>query len=158
MSLTLDTLLDVRRRGEDEAERLLTAACGARRTAEEVQRRLDAAATLAADRHGAALADAIARPATTGADGLATDRFVQKLRDRMRQLRTAAGQHRAGPLAAARAAEERARHRHLEARRAREAVEKLKEREDLEAARVELRRAEDAASDLAAAAHRRRRH
>ena len=64
-----------------------------------------------------------------------------------------ASAHRAGALHVARVAEEAAQAALVEARREREALEKHKEKEEQKARQVADRRAEDAMSDLAIAAH-----
>jgi hypothetical protein len=96
---------------------------------------------------------AAAEPAATAGDQLGRDRFRQRLTEAVRLRMEEAKAHRLGPLAEAQRQEQAARDKHLEARREREALEKHKEKEAAKVRQVAERRAEDAASDLAIAAH-----
>jgi len=149
--LPLRTLLEIRRRSEEEAERALGPAAAAVTAAEVEQRRLlECVAAARARAEGARAYDG----AQTAAAALATETFQARLRDEARQAEAAALTHRKGLLAAARAQEQAARERHASARRDRQAADQAWEREEAEQRRLAERRAEDARSDLAAA-HRR---
>lgn len=152
MAFRLQTLLDLKLRAEEEAEAALAAAVKERAIAEEQQARLEREVVEGRTK----VSDArrrFAEPAERVADQLARDRFRQRLDDELARKVEAAREHRAQALARARAAEEQAQAALLEARREREALEKHKEKEEAQARRLEGRRAEDAASDLALAAY-----
>ena len=152
MAFRLQTLLDLKVHAEESAEAALAAAVGERVRAEEQQARLETEVTEARGRVSEARRR-FAEPADRVSDQLARERFRQRLDDELRRKVDGAREHRAGALAAARAVEEQARAAHIEARREREALDKHKEKEEERARRLEGRRAEDAASDLALAAY-----
>jgi flagellar biosynthesis chaperone FliJ len=151
MSFPLQTLLDLRRRSEDEAAQAMASALARTALSEAEQRRLEECAAAAWAR--ANLARGQAGPATAG-EALAAERFHDRLAGEARGADQAALTHRKGPLAVARAEEAAARERHAAARRERQAAEQAGEREAAEQRRVAGRRAEDALSDLAAARRR----
>jgi hypothetical protein len=157
MSFRLHSLLTLRRQEEEQAEQAAAVATAARVEAETEQKRLDDLAVAARQRLAQAREKAWRDQAgVRGADAaLRAERLRQRLADEIRQAAAAAEGHRTGALAAALAAEQEARRRRLEARQAREALEKVKARADAEDQKLADRRAEDAASDLAIAGHRR---
>jgi colicin import membrane protein len=152
MSFPLRTLLEIRRRSEEEAERALGEAVAAVAAAEAEQRRLVECA--AAARTRADQSRAYDGEGQTVGAALAGETFAARLRDEARQAEAAALTHRKGALKAARASEAVARERHAAARRDRQAADQAQEREQAEQRRVAERRAEDARSDLAAARRR----
>lgn len=148
------SLLELRRGAEEDAEKALAKAIGAHRRAEEEQRRRVEEAVAAADR----LKDATARRAETALEtvvaGQEWERYRARLARNVSHANEQARLHREGPLKAAEQALAQMRQRHMETRRAREALEKLKTRAEAAARTTAERRAEDAASDLALAMHR----
>jgi flagellar export protein FliJ len=148
MSFRLERLLQIRRRAEEETGKSVARATAARVHAEAEQGRL--AATFQAARERAAVARGAPMGGTAG-DAQAAERFWRRLADEAENARRRTLTHRDGPLASARAAEQSAREAHLLARRDREALEKVAERQEARQRRVARRRAEDAASDLALA-------
>jgi flagellar biosynthesis chaperone FliJ len=151
MSFRLDRLLALRRRAEEEAEQRVARTTADRALAEQEQHRL--AETFQAVQQRLAAFHQREVPAD-GAAAQAAELFRARLSDEVKSARQCALTHEVGPLARARAAEETARQAHLEARREREALEKIWERQQARQRRAADRRAEDAASDLALAAHR----
>jgi flagellar export protein FliJ len=149
MSFRLERLLQIRRRAEGEAEQGVARATAARARAEEEQRRL--AATFQAARERLAAARGAASGMSTAGEALAAERFWRRVADEATEAHRRSLTHRDGPLAAALAVEESARQAHLVARREREALEKVAERQQARQRRVAHRRAEDAADDLALA-------
>jgi hypothetical protein len=153
MGYRLQGLLDLRRRGEKDAESGLAAALAERARQEQELARLEASVAAAGER----LRAARAAPAEgRAADVLGRERFRARLQDGLRAAEAAVAQHRAGPLAAAAAGEQKARGDLVLARREREAIEQHKEKEEAALRVTAERRAEDAASDLALAAHARK--
>jgi flagellar biosynthesis chaperone FliJ len=146
MSIGLQDLLETRRRAEEEAERALASAVDLRVRADEEQRRLDECAAAADAQARAAANDS---GATTAAQAWAAERYRARLGGTARQVRKAALTHRKSTQRPAQAAEEEARSAHAAARRDREAIEQLDERQQTERRRLSERRAEDAASDQA---------
>ena len=152
MAFRLQTLLDLKLRAEEDAERCLAEAMAFHAKVEARQQALENQVTKArqqltearagiggggGDRRGSAGAGTI--PPAAGRGGAAEDGRGQG----------APG----GPPGRGQAPEQEARDKHLEARREREALEKHKEKEAAKVRVVAERRAEDAASDLAIAAH-----
>jgi flagellar export protein FliJ len=154
MAFRLARLLELRRRAEDEAEQALGAAIVARAAAEARQVELLGQAD-AAHEHARTQRRAVVEVAQVE-DGVARQRYLARLGAEADRLREQAAAHRDGPLAAAQAEEAAARGRHRDARREREALEKLAAKEEAEERRAAGRREEDAAGDLALAAHARR--
>jgi flagellar biosynthesis chaperone FliJ len=152
MAFRLQTLLDLKLRAEEDAERCLAEAMAFHATVKAKQQALEDEVTRARQRLTEAR-QAAAEPAATAGDQLGRDRFRQRLTEAVRLRMEEAKAHRLGPLAEAQRQEQAARDKHLEARREREALEKHKEKEAAKVRQVAERRAEDAASDLAIAAH-----
>ena len=146
----LTTLLALRQREEEAAEREWSAALVAFRGAEA---RLAAlAGEVAAARARLDQARGEAGAPWTAAEVAARERFVVRRRDEWKAAAAAEAEFRAGPLAAARGAEALARQDHAEKRRGREAVEKQKEQWQAQVQRQQERRAEDARDDVTTAA------
>jgi flagellar biosynthesis chaperone FliJ len=152
MAFRLQTLLNLKLRAEEEAERAMAAAMAERAKVEARQAELEANVLRAKEKVAEARRAAM-DPAADAGEGLARERFRQRLAEQVKICQEIALQHRQGPLAAAIAAEQAARQAHLEARREREALEKHKEKEAARERQIAERRTEDAASDLAIAAH-----
>jgi flagellar biosynthesis chaperone FliJ len=152
MAFRLQTLLDLKLRAEEDAERCLAEAMAFHAKVQARQQALENEVTKARQRLTEAR-QAAAEPAATAGDQLGRERFRQRLAEAVRLKMEEAKAHRLGPLAEAQRQEQAARDKHLEARREREALEKHKEKEEAKARVVAERRAEDAASDLAIAAH-----
>jgi len=152
MAFRLQTLLDLKLRAEEDAETCLAEAMAFHAKVEARQQALENEVTKARQRLTEAR-QASADAAATAGDQLARERFRQRLAEAVRLRMEEAKAHRVGPLAEAKRLEQEARDKHLEARREREALEKHKEKEAAKARVVSERRAEDAASDLAIAAH-----
>lgn len=155
----LTTLLALRQREDEAAQTAWSGALGAVRAMEA---RL-AALVGEVDAARGRFEEARAHGQEQGGEWAVTDvaarqRFVARRRDEWTAAVAAEAAFRAGPLAAARAAEAAARQAHDETRRGREAVEKQRERWLAEAGRQEERRAEDARDDLTAAARHRKAH
>jgi len=158
MTFQLRTLLDLRRNAEKGARHTLDLAIAARLKEEEEQARFisrwqEVCALMARENQRLT---ASPNP-TTVAQATARAHYLLRLRDQAARLASLAEEHRATVLAAAISAESAARATYEEARRACEAVEKLKERAEAEAERRAERRADDSASDLAQAAFVKRR-
>jgi flagellar biosynthesis chaperone FliJ len=152
MAFRLQTLLDLKLRAEEDAERCLAEAMAFHAKVQAKQQALEDEVIKARQRLTEAR-QAAAQAAATAGDQLARERFRQRLAEAVKQRMEEAKAHRLGPLAEAQRQEQAARDKHLEARREREALEKHKEKEEAKARVVAERRAEDAASDLAIAAH-----
>jgi hypothetical protein len=152
MAFRLQTLLDLKLRAEEDAERCLAEAMAFHAKVQARQQALEDEVTKARQRLTEARQKA-AEPAATAGDQLGRERFRQRLAEAVRLRMEEAKAHRLGPLAEAQRQEQAARDKHLEARREREALEKHKENEEAKARVIAGRRAEDAASDLAIAAH-----
>lgn len=157
MAFALASLLDLRRDAEDEAKRAFGQASQARAAAEAEQERLQGAIVEARDRAIAERRRLAALPLEQAAQGLDREHYRQRLHAEVAQASERATQHCDGPLAEARAAENAARDAYTVARQEREALDKVKARQEAEQRRVTDRRAEDAAGDLAQAAQARRR-
>jgi flagellar biosynthesis chaperone FliJ len=158
MTFPLQTLLDLRRNAERRARQVLDMVVASRLKEEEEQTRLlarwqRACATMASERER--LADG-ASP-TTAAQAKARAHYLLRLRDEAARLASIADEHRTTALAMAIEKEGSARWDYEEARHACEEVEKLKQRSDAREKQRSVRRADDAASDLAQARHFRRR-
>jgi flagellar biosynthesis chaperone FliJ len=154
MPFQLQTLLDLRRNAEEAARQALGGAVAARHQEEKEQARLlarwqEARTTVTKEdaRLATSPSPAVAAQASTRAH------YLRRLRDEAARLAKIAKGHRTTILAAAIAAEDAAQANYEEARKACEAVEKLKERADAEDARKAERRADESAADLAQAAH-----
>ena len=149
----LTTLLALRQREEETAETAWSQAQAALRDAEARVSALEDEAEAARGRFEQARAqeEGVTAPVPV-TDVAAGQRFVARRRDEWTAARAAGAAFRAGPLAAAYAAEATARQAHVEKRRGREAVEKQKQQWLAEAQRQQERRAEDARDDMAAAA------
>lgn len=152
MAFRLQTLLDLKLRAEEEAERALGEAMAFTAKVQARQQALEDEVSKARTRLDEARRTA-AQVGGTAGDQLGRERFRQRLAEAVRLRMEEAKAHRLGPLAEAQRLEQLARDRHLEARREREALEKHKEKEEAKARVIAERRAEDAASDLAIAAH-----
>lgn len=152
MAFRLQTLLDLKLRAEEDAERCLAEAMAFHAKVKVRQQALEDEVTKARQRLTEAR-QAAAEAAATAGDQLGRERFRQRLAEAVKLRMEEAKAHRLGPLAEAQRQEQAARDKHLEARREREALEKHKEKEEAKARLVAERRAEDAASDLAIAAH-----
>ena len=157
MSFPLQTLLDLRRNAEEGARQALDLAIASRRREEEEQTRLLARWREACDKaaqEGGRLATGPSP--TTAAQATARGNYLHRLRAETAHLASIAEDHRTTALSAALATEVAAEASYEEARKACEAVEKLKERAEAEDARKAERRADESAADLAQAAHFRR--
>jgi flagellar biosynthesis chaperone FliJ len=156
MAFRLQTLLDLKTRAEEEAEKAVAAAIAERVKAERRQEALEEAVAEARRK----LAEALAAAATEAEaeEYLARERFRKRLRADIERRKEEAQAHRDGPLAAAKAAEADARAKHLTARQEREALDKFKEKEAAKEKLVAERRTEDALGDLAIAALARKKH
>lgn len=152
MAFRLQTLLDLKQRAEDEAERGLAEAMAFTVKVQARQQLLEDAVVKARQQLAQAR-QAVSEVAGTAGDQLARERFRQRLAEVVQLRMDEAKAHRLGPLAEAQKQEQLAREKHLEARREREALEKHKEKEAAKERVITERRAEDAASDLAIAAH-----
>jgi hypothetical protein len=155
MAFRLKTLLELRHRAEEEAERALAEVMAARAKVEARQAELENEVVKARARLDEARR-AAGDPVTTPGEHLARERFRKRLVDMIEVRKEEARVHREGPLKQAKDAETQAREAHVMARRDREALEKHKENEERRERREAERRAEDAASDLAIAAHARK--
>jgi flagellar biosynthesis chaperone FliJ len=101
---SLTALLDLRRAAEEDAKQALAQAVAHLVHAEATQARLDALRTQAEQ---ALVGEKRASPADAS-EGLARERFRQRLITRREQARAKAQQHRAGPLDQSRQAEAKA--------------------------------------------------
>jgi flagellar biosynthesis chaperone FliJ len=158
MSFPLQTLLDLRRNAEEGARQALDLAVASRLQEEEEQARLLARwqeARTTVTKEDARLA--ISPSPATAAQATGRAHYLRRLRDEAARLKIIAEEHRITALAAALTAESLAHGAYEEARKACEAVEKLKARADAEDARKAERRADESAADLAQAAHFKRR-
>jgi hypothetical protein len=151
----LQTLLAIRRGAEEGAARAWEAATVRRAAAEARQAELDAEVQAAREelrsRRSSATGWGRAAGAPTAALGAARERFWQRLRESIAALADAAGAHRAGQLAAARAGVLEAAAAHRAALAARELMEKVCQTVEGARRRVEARRAEVAADEQAQA-------
>lgn len=145
----LNTVLELRRQQEKSAELRLADAVRARDDAERQEQRLSDEAARANQR---------LRPVALEGDGpsraadvLAAARFSARRRDELAVARSALESFRAGPLAAARQADEEARLAHRAARRAREMLEKQLARHLAAENAVRERRADEELADAAEA-------
>lgn len=142
-STNLTVLLDLRRAAEGEAERALAEAVAALGRAESEQTRLEA---LVAQAEQALTADKQRSP-TKASQGLARERFRQRLLAQRELAKSEARQHRKGALMQARLAEasaaESLRQAGLERRAAERLCEKHQAEQRLAAARREERRDDD---------------
>jgi flagellar biosynthesis chaperone FliJ len=150
MSFRLDRLLQIRRRAEEDAEQRVARTTRQRALAEQEDERLAATFQLALKRVEAARRTPSGELITV-AQAHGAERFFRRLADEAARAERSLTTHRSGPLFVAKAAEHEARAAHLEARREREALEKVAERQRARQRRVADRRSEDAASDLALA-------
>jgi len=158
MTFHLQTLLDLRRNAEEGAKDALEAAVDSRRQQENEQARLLARWREACDKAAEENRRLASGPSpTTGEQATAREHYQARLRDEASRLKSVAEEHRATVLTAALATEGAAQTAYEEALKAREAVDKLKERADAEADRKAERRADESAADLAQAAHFKRR-
>jgi flagellar biosynthesis chaperone FliJ len=151
MAFRLQTLLDLKKKAEEDAEQAMALAATARAKAEKHQADLEAAVVRAREKlhqHLNAPLDDLA----DGADAMGRERFRKRLQADIELRKQEALAHRSGPLAAAIAAENEARAEHLRIRQEREALEKFKEKELAKEKVIAERRAEDALGDLAIAA------
>jgi hypothetical protein len=155
MAFRLKTLLEIRQRAEQDAERALAEVMAARAKIEARQAELENEVVKARARLDEARKTA-ADPVTTPGEHLGRERFRKRLADLIEARKEEARAHREGPLKQAKDAEVAARDAHVVARRDREALEKHKQREEQRERQEAERRAEDAASDLAIAAHARK--
>jgi len=154
MTFHLQTLLDLRRNAENGARQALDVAAGSHRREEDEQARLVTHWREARDKTADETKRLVSGPSPNTADqATAREHYLARLRDEVSRLWGVAEGHRVGALAAAKDAETAAQNAYEEARAAREAVEKLKERADAEDARKAERRADESAADLAQAAH-----
>ena len=144
-------VLRLRRREEEEALGQLAEAGRVRADAEAEEALRVAAVGAARQRHDGARIPAGAGAVSSGAVAVGQARFVARRRDELARAEARLDKWRSGALADARMAEETARQKHLEARRAREALHKHEARFDASERRVAGRREEDAADDVAQA-------
>ena len=151
MAFRLQTLLELKKRAEDEAEEAMAKAIAERGKVEKKQVAFDAAVVQARDKLHAAIQQ--------GSDGTddpgeiqGRERFRKRLRAEIELRKEEAANHRNGPLATAIQGEKDARAKHLGFRQEREALEKLKEKEAAQQRLVTERRNEDTLGDLAIAA------
>jgi len=141
---TLGALLDLRRAGEQEAERALGAAAAVRRTAEAEEARLAgeaeaARAAVVAARHDG---DNVGATVERAGDAQARRRFWTRLEARVEAATAALARHREQELARAIDGDTSARAAHVRARQRREVVEKALARRQATAQREAERRAE----------------
>ncbi len=155
MSFHLQTLLDLRCKAEKDAEIASAQTGAARQKADIEHKRLVQAAEDAWSRLRSAQASGDGSRAAKAADGQGRAVFLRRLNDLAKVADSAARAYAAGPLKGATRAEDAARAAHVAARQQREALEKHKAKEEAAARVVAERRSEDAAGDLAIAAHRR---
>ena len=151
MAFRLQTLLDLKTKAEDDAEKAVAAAATARAKAEWQQAELETAVLGAREK----LKQHLDLPVETLADGqevMSRERFRKRLRADVERRVAQAQAHSGGPLAAARAAEVEARGEHLRCRQEREALDKLKEQDLAKDKAIAERRADEALGDLAMAA------
>jgi flagellar biosynthesis chaperone FliJ len=151
MAFRLQTLLDLKKKAEEDAEQAMAAAATARAKAEKRQAELETAVVSAKEKLTLHLNQPLDDMAD-GDDAMGRERFRKRLRADIELRKQQAAEHRAGPLAAAIAAEAQARAEHLRIRQEREALEKFKEKEAAKEKLIADRRAEDALGDLAIAA------
>jgi flagellar biosynthesis chaperone FliJ len=154
MTFHLQTLLDLRRNAEKDALQALALAMASRRKEEEEQARLvarwrDAGTSMEVE--SARLASG--PDPTTAAQAASREGYLSRLREEVARLKCVAEAHRCHALAAALSSEGAAQSAYQEARKACEAVEKLKERANAEADKQAERRADESAADLAQATH-----
>jgi flagellar biosynthesis chaperone FliJ len=157
MAFALASLLNLRRDAEDEAKRAFGQASLARAAAEAEQERLERAIVEARDRAAGERRRLAGLPLEQASQGLDREHYRQRLQAEIARAVQRAAQHRDGPLAEAQASEAAARDAYTLARQEREALDKVKARQEAEQRRVADRRAEDAAGDLAQAAQALRR-
>jgi hypothetical protein len=148
MASNLAVLLNLRRAAEEEAQEARAVAVAARLRAEAEQQRLDSAAERA--RHALEQETKQRASATAPAvvaDGLLRERYRQRLSAALARAAGKAAQHRLGPLELARTAEHAAAARVRQAGQERQAVEKLRARQQADQHKQTERRAEDAVGD-----------
>ncbi len=147
----LKSLFDLRRDAEDSAKRALATAVRALDKEKEEHDRLtgrwqSAAAT--AEREAKRLS---AGPVpSTASQARAREGYLARLREEANRRKAAVEDHRTTSLVAAQAAHDRALARHEKAMLDRKAVSRLKQRLSASKAKAGARKAEDAASDMAA--------
>jgi hypothetical protein len=152
----LQTLIELRRREEDDARAAWIAAHGQLAAAETEAARLDgraaeARAHLDEARRRQVSAVRGPAPAVSAASADLEARFLGRLRDTAVGAVRSAARYRSGPLAGARAQERTTAAIHDEKRRAREAAERHEAGLAAEREREGERRAEDARDDVARA-------
>jgi hypothetical protein len=150
MIFELQTLLDLRRDAENNARRSLELAGARLLSEEEEQARLAGrwkAAQAKLDREIRRLARGAT--AATAEQGLAREAYLQRLRDEVGRLQSAASEHAATALASAKASHTAATASYQAALQDREAVSKLEQQAKQVAQRGASRRVEDEAMDLA---------
>jgi flagellar biosynthesis chaperone FliJ len=151
MAFRLQTLLELKKRAEEEAEEAVATAIAKRAKVEKRQEELEQAVVRAREELHVAI-NAPLEDLSDGGAALARDRFLKRLRANIELRKEEARVHRAGPLAAAIKAEADARAAHIKARQDREALDKFKAKELAKERLVAERRNEDALGDLAIAA------
>jgi hypothetical protein len=148
MASNLAVLLNLRRDAEMEATRTLGQTIAARQRAEDEQQRLESAAEQARRALDLESKQRRAAPApAVVADGLVRERYRQRLAAALARAAGRVAQHREGPLAQAQAAEAAAAARVCQVAQERQAIEKLKARQEADQEKQAERRAEDAVSD-----------
>ncbi|MBN2575101.1 MAG: hypothetical protein JXP73_11110 [Deltaproteobacteria bacterium] len=155
MASQLQTLLDLRRKAERDAQAAMEMAVAARVREDAAQARLVTrwqAAKKALDKEQARWTAA----PETAAQALMRENHLRRLADGMARVARLAEEHRQGPLGEAAKHERAARLAYEEARAALDTACKLKARADAEAAKLAERRAEETAADHANAAFVRR--
>jgi colicin import membrane protein len=147
-------LLDLRRAAEEEAKRLLAQAVSALGRAENEQVRLE---TLVTRAEQALAAEKSVHPAGA-AEGLARERFRQRLRAQRDRALAQAQEHREGALARARLAETAAAESLRQASLEHQAAERLCERQQAEQRKQTEHRNEQRDEDLVQAIRHHRKH
>ena len=151
----LKTLLGLRRREEEAAERTWAKALSARRDAEAEAEVCTTAVRRAAERLVAAAAEVSPEGRSRSASEVAAAaRFLARLRAEMARTAARRDAHERGALATARAAEAHAQADLLEKRRSREALETHEARFAVEERRESERRADDENDEHARVARR----
>ena len=155
MNPQLETLLELRRTAEQAGRFTFATASAARAQAEaelaRLRRRWRSARTARVGEPGR-----LERVPTTAGKAVTRERYRLRLATDEGEAAARVAAYRQGPLAAAIAAEAKARAAYAVARRELEAVERLMARAAAGESRRARRRAEDAAGDIASAAYVRR--
>lgn len=148
MPFELQSLLDLRRDAEIEAQRALAVASAKLREEEEEQTRRSRrwqAARATLDAEARRLAEGTA--ASTGEQALARERYLRRLRDEAHALEARAAEHATTALAAARSSHDQAARKYQTASQDLEAASKLAERTKEAAQKATTRQADAEATD-----------